>query len=145
MDDTLADSIAMERLVTSVFALSAGVAVLLSVLGVYGLLSYVASLRLGEIAVRIAVGATPLHIRGLLVSSNLRMILAGAALGTVGAVLMGRFLGSLVFGVDPLDSIWYLGSALALISTAIAAAFDTAVRASRRNPVELLSRGSGWG
>ena len=138
MEDAMAESVAQPRLRTMLLGLLSGVALLLSLIGVYGVMAYSVSERTHELGVRIALGASPADIRALVVGEGTRLALAGIAIGVVGALTASRALGALLFGVSATDPVTFAVSAASLAVAALAAAYAPARRASRIDPVVLL-------
>jgi putative ABC transport system permease protein len=138
MEDAMAESVAQPRLRTMLLALFSGVALLLSLIGVYGVMAYSVSERTHELGVRIALGASPADIRALVVGEGTRLALAGIAIGMVGALTASRALGALLFGVSATDPVTFGVAAASLAVAALAAAYAPARRASRIDPVVLL-------
>ena len=113
----------------------AGLALLLAVVGVFGVLAYSVEQRRRELGIRLALGAGTLGILKLVVGSAGRVIAAGAGVGFVAAVGAGRLISSFLFGVEPLDP-WAFGSAALLLTiTAAIATAVPALRATRVDPV----------
>jgi putative ABC transport system permease protein len=134
MDDVLAGGIARERFSMLLMGLFSGMALLLAALGIYGVLSYLVSQRSHEIGIRMALGAEPSTVRGLVVGQGLVLAGAGMGVGILGALFFGRWLRSIVFEVRVMDP-WVLGIvALGLGLTAWAAAYLPARRATRVDP-----------
>ena len=134
MDDVLAGGIARERFSMLLMGLFSGMALLLAALGIYGVLSYLVSQRSHEIGIRMALGAEPRTVRGLVVGQGLVLAGAGMGVGILGALFFGRWLRSIVFEVRVMDP-WVLGIvALGLGLTAWAAAYLPARRATRVDP-----------
>ena len=103
MTDVVNTSLTAPRLTSTVFLGFAGVALLLSALGVYGLLVYLVSQRSREIGIRVAIGAQRRQIVSLFFGHGLRLAAAGIALGVVMALLLARTVAGLLYGVPPLD------------------------------------------
>ena len=124
----------------SAFVLSAfGVlALALAAVGLYGVVSYSVAQRTREIGIRMALGADGRRVVRLLVSGGLKLVVAGGALGLTLAVVATRLLGGLLFEIDPLDPLTFLGVPLVLGAAALLAAYLPARRASRINPVAAL-------
>jgi ABC-type antimicrobial peptide transport system permease subunit len=119
----------------SVFA---GAALLLAVIGIYGVMSYVVTQRTQEMGVRLALGATPVEIARLVLGQGARLVVIGLALGIAGAVALTRLMTSLLFEVTPTDPVTYGGVALVLAVTAVAACQIPAWRATRVDPLTAL-------
>lgn len=138
MNEYLDDAIAQPRLRTTVVAASSVVAILLALTGLYALLVYLVATRTREIGVRIALGATPLHMVRFIVRWAMRVTLAGIVIGLLGAVMMTRFMRALLFGIDPLDPSTYAFVIAIFAAVAMLAAVLPAVRAARIDPVTAL-------
>jgi putative ABC transport system permease protein len=118
--------------------LFAGMGLTLAAIGIYGVMSFLVTQRTREIGVRMALGATPGAVAGLVLAHAARWTAAGAALGAIGSLWAARLLDSLLFHVSAGDP-WTLTSAIALLSgTALAAAWIPARRAARVDPMEAL-------
>jgi predicted permease len=138
MADLSAATIAQQRFLLLLFATFAGLATVLACLGVYGVLMYVTGLRVREMGVRLALGASPAGLIAMVLRDSIRLSGIGVALGAVGAVAAARVLASSVPGVDP-SGPWELAvMAVLLAGAALAAAFVPARRAARVDPVRAL-------
>jgi putative ABC transport system permease protein len=138
MAEAMTDSVSQPRLRTTLLALFSAVALVLSLIGVYGVMAYVVSERTHEIGVRLALGASPADIRSLVVGQGTRLAGIGIAVGVAGALVTSRALGALLFGVSATDPATF---AIAVVLLAVAggvAAYVPARRASRIDPVALL-------
>jgi putative ABC transport system permease protein len=113
----------------------AGLALILALVGVFGVIAYSVQQRLREFGVRIALGATTSQVLGLVLSSAVRMIGIGGAIGLAAAVLVSRSMASFLFGVQPVDPLTFVTVASVLAVTATAAAVVPALRAARVDPV----------
>jgi putative ABC transport system permease protein len=114
--------------------LFAGVALLLGVIGIYGVISYLVSQRTREFGIRMALGADTAGILGLVVGQGCKLALAGLALGLVGAVAATRILSTLLFGVTPVDPAVFASVTLIAAAAALAASYVPARRAARSDP-----------
>jgi predicted permease len=113
-------------------------ALLLSAVGIHGLLAFTVAQRGREIGVRLALGAAPRSVAGMVVGDAARMALFGVVPGVLGAYLAARAMSALLFGVEPGDP-WTLGAAAVLcMATAVVAALRPAMRASRVDPITAL-------
>jgi putative ABC transport system permease protein len=119
----------------SVFA---AVALLLAVVGFYGLMSYSVQQRTQEIGIRMALGAVPGDVRTMILLQGLRLAAAGVALGVGSALVLTRVMVSLVFGVKTYDPAVFIGVALLLSVVALLAALIPAHRATRINPLDAV-------
>ncbi|REJ74006.1 MAG: hypothetical protein DWQ30_22220 [Acidobacteria bacterium] len=122
----------------TMIGLFAVLALLLAALGLYAVLTYQLLRRLREVGVRIAVGASPRRVAESQLTRALRPVLAGLALGLVGALASGRLLEGLLFGVETLDPLSYGVTVALLLAAALAAAAVPTVRALRVDPVQVL-------
>ena len=114
------------------------IALLLAMIGVYGVVNYIVSQRTREIGIRMALGARGGQVLALVVRGALRPVLAGLALGVIGAFFAARLLGTLLFHVQPGDPLVLAGIAGMLGASAIAASLVPARRASRLDPIKVL-------
>ncbi|HEY3738872.1 MAG TPA: ABC transporter permease [Bryobacteraceae bacterium] len=138
LEEQVSDSIADIRSTMLVFASFAGAAILLVAVGIYGLMSYWVSQRSYEIGLRVAVGCTWQGILSMILAHGMKLTLYGVAAGLIGALLLTRFLASLLFGVAAIDIPTFIAvTALVLGVGAIATAFP-AWRATRLDPLKSL-------
>ena len=138
MEERVAETWATHRLLTFLLAIFAGLALLLAAVGLYGVLAYTAFRRLREIAVRLALGARPAHIRGLVLGHGLRLFGVGIVVGALAVAASAGLIRSFLFGVSPLDPQTYLAVGLILSVVTILAAWLPARRACRVNPIVAL-------
>ncbi len=113
-------------------------AVLLAALGLYGTLAWNVSQRVREIGIRMSLGAQERNVLKLIIAQGVRLTSIGIVLGLVAAAALTRFLSSLLYGVDPLDPLTFLGASFVLSITALTASYLPARRAVRINPVDAL-------
>jgi predicted permease len=118
--------------------IASAVALSLGAIGIYGVISYVVSMRTREIAVRLALGAQPAEVRRMVSRQALRVAAIGIALGLAGAVAVTRLLAALLFGVSPTDPPTLLGAAALLAVVALVASWLPARRAAGVDPAEAL-------
>jgi predicted permease len=124
---------------TRVLLVIAGIAaLLLGLVGIYGMIAYSVTLQSRDIAVRIAVGAPAAAISSRFVIQALALALLGIAIGFGGAAMLARWMGSLLFGVDPMDAATYIAAASVLAIAAIVASYLPARRAAMIDPVRVL-------
>jgi putative ABC transport system permease protein len=138
MDERTGASTARARFGTMLIALFAATALLLAVIGVYGVMSLAVGARTREIGVRIALGADSSRVRRLVVADAMTLVLIGGSLGIAGAVLSTRVLRSLLFELTTTDPATYVGVAVVMIAAALVAAWIPARRASRIDPMQAL-------
>ena len=110
----------------------------LAAVGLYGLLAFVVSRRRREIGIRMALGASAAGIRKMILADGMKPVLIGMVLGFAAAAAAGQLLGSLLFGLSPLDPATYAGIGGVILAAAAAASLSPARRATRGDPVEVL-------
>jgi putative ABC transport system permease protein len=113
----------------------AALALLLAMVGVFGVLANTVEQRSREFGVRIALGASPINVLGLVMNSAGRVIGAGVALGLVLAAALGQTVNAFLFGVRPIDPLTFGAVTVVLIVTALVAMAAPAMRAARVDPV----------
>ena len=138
VDELLTANVATERFFATIATVLSLLALVLACAGLYGAVAYAVSQRRPELAVRIALGATPREIVALILEDPLRTTLAGIAAGVPGSYLVMRSAGSLLFGVDAFDPLTILGCAAVLVGVALAAAVWPARRATQIDPLTAL-------
>jgi predicted permease len=119
-------------------ALAGGMALLLGIVGIYGVIAYAVSQRTREIGISMALGAQPAVLLRAFVSQGLRLAGVGAAVGLVAAAGLTRLMSSLLFGVTALDPVTYAAVSGLLVSAAVLASYFPARRAMAINPVDAL-------
>jgi predicted permease len=138
MDEVLAGETATRRAQLQVLGVLAAVAVLLSCVGIYGLLAYTVSQRSREIGVRLALGADPASVGRMIFSDGMRLALIGIVPGVVGAYAAARGMSALLFGIAPSDPPTFIAAVgLALVMT-LAGSLVPALRAVRVSPMSVL-------
>jgi predicted permease len=138
LDTALMDSIAPRRMTLTLLAVFAGSALLLGVIGIYGVMAYSVAQRTQEIGVRMALGATRRAVLMMVMRQGLGLTAAGVALGAVSAVGMTRMLTSLLYEVQPTDVSSFAVAFAGIVATAIAACGVPAMNASLVDPVTAL-------
>lgn len=138
MEEAIDASVGDERTIAMVLTLFAGVALLLSAVGLYGVLAYQVSRRKHEIGVRMALGASVSGVTRGVVSSGLKLVLLGLLVGLPASWLAGRFVQGMLFRVAPADPATLLGVAFFLVAVAATACMLPALRASRVNPADAF-------
>ena len=134
----LDETVAPRRFSTILLGAFALLALILAAVGIYGVMSYVVSLRINEIGIRMALGAQPRDIWRLIVGSGARLALAGIAIGLAGALALTRLLSSLLFEVRATDPVTFAAVALLLAAVALLACYVPARRAMRADPMFAL-------
>ena len=138
MSSLMAQSMSDRRYPMLLLAVFAGLAVLLSAVGIYGVLAYTVAQRVREIGVRMALGARGADVLRLIIAGGLRPTLLGVAIGAVGGALGARALGSLLYGVAPADPLTFIGVAVLFVTIAFVAMYLPAARATRVDPLVTL-------
>jgi predicted permease len=138
LDETISGSLALRRLSLVLIGLFAAIALLLSAIGIYGVVAYVVSERTQEIGVRLALGADRTQVLGMVMREELGVVVIGATAGLIGAVLLSRVLGGLLAGVRTLDPLTLVASAAVLTAVAAASCYFPARRAAGIEPVIAL-------
>ena len=139
MSERTAQTLLPQRLATNLATLFAGVALFLSLLGIYGVLASLVARRRREIGIRLALGGSVRTVFRLILGEGVALIGAGLLLGVIGAIAMANGLKGLIFGVQPTDPVLLGGVALATGLVALLACLAPARRATRVNPVEVLA------
>jgi putative ABC transport system permease protein len=138
MSDRVGDSIASRRFSVVLLTAFAGLALALATLGVYGVISYLVDQGRRELGIRMALGATPGGITGMVIRQGLLLGGIGVAAGIAGALLLTRFLSSLLFGVEPTDPFTFVAIGFLMLIVAIISSYIPARRAARIDPVISL-------
>jgi ABC-type antimicrobial peptide transport system permease subunit len=138
MEQLASDSLARQRFLLLLFGIFAGVALLLSCIGIYGVLAYLINQRVPEIGVRMALGATAQGVMQLVLWQSLGMIFLGLGIGGVAALAAASLLQRLVEGMQPVEASTFAITIPVLMVAALFASFVPARRASRVNPVTAL-------
>jgi putative ABC transport system permease protein len=138
MDDVVATSAAPRRLPMMLLSAFAGVAMLLAMLGIYGVTSYYVTQRTHEIGIRMALGAQLNQILRLVLKQGLVLVVLGIVIGAVGSWLTTRLLKSLLYEVSTTDSVTFMVIAVLLILVALLACYIPARRATKVDPMVAL-------
>jgi predicted permease len=138
METIVARSVAQTSFTMLLLALASGIALVLSAVGIYGVISYLVAQRRAEIGIRVALGAPVAAVGRMVVVQSVTMAAAGAVIGVLGAAALTRLLGALLFEVSPTDPAVLATVPLVLVAVAAAASFAPARRAARVDPVEAL-------
>ena len=138
MEDIASETAWRLRFVMSLLSAFALMAVGLAALGVYGVLNYNVTQRMREMAIRISLGASPVHIFRIIISKSMFLVVTGLAAGTAIALWLSRFLASFLYGVTALDLTIYLTVALVMTTVGLMAALIPARRATKVDPGLVL-------
>jgi predicted permease len=138
MEDIVASSTARPRMTTVLIIVFAGLATILAAVGLYGVLAYAVSQRVREIGVRIALGARPAHVMGMVIRQGAGLALLGLVVGLVAALAGGRVMASLLYEIEPSDPLALSGAGILLFAVAVVACTVPAWRASSVPPAEAL-------
>jgi putative ABC transport system permease protein len=138
MKDYIETSLAWRKSIVALLGMFGILALGLAAIGIYGVMSYSVSQRSHEIGIRMALGARPKQILGLVVGQGLRTSLAGIGIGLAAALALMQFVSSLLFGVTPRDPITFAGVALLVVAVAVVASVVPARRASKVDPLVAL-------
>ena len=138
MENVFSESLAEPKVITSLLATFAGLALLLASLGVYSVVSYSVAQRTHEIGIRMAVGAQQRHVLGLIVGQGLKLVLAGVGFGVATALAVTRVLSNLLFGVTATDPPVFVFVPLLLVAVAILASYFPARNALKVDPINAL-------
>lgn len=138
MEELVSGSLATDRFTTSLLGGFALVALLLAVVGLYGVVSYSVSTRLREMGVRIALGAPQAGIRSLILRWSLGLAAGGIVVGAAGAIGVTRLMEGLLFGVGNTDPVTFVSVAVLMAMAALLASLLPAIRATRVDPIKVL-------
>jgi len=138
MDELISGSISQQRFAMTLLVAFAGVALVLAMVGIYGVTSYSVTQRSREIGIRMALGASRREVLTLVVSQGLTLVITGVAIGLGAAFALTRVMSSLLFGVSTTDPIIFAITSAALTGVALAASFFPALRATKVDPMVAL-------
>ena len=132
------EATARDRFATQVLSAFAVTALVLAAIGIYGVLSLAVAQRRRELGIRMALGAERGGVLAMILSQAMSIAAAGGCIGAVGALMAGRALGSMLYGVSPADPVTYLACGLVLAAAVFAAAIVPAARATQVHPMIAL-------
>jgi len=138
IDETVAASLSTRRFSLQIVGLFALTALLLSALGICGVISYMVSERTHEIGIRLALGAGRRNILKMVLGQAMRLAGLGAASGLIGALIMSRLMVGVLYGVKPTDPATFAGLALLLVAVGLLSCYIPARRATRVDPIVAL-------
>ena len=137
-DTYLSESLAPTRFAMALLAAFSAIALILSAVGLYGVIAYSVTQRTREIGVRVALGADGASVKRLVVGGGIRLTALGIGLGVAGAIASTRVLAHLLYGVTPADPVTFVAIAVLVVVIALAASYIPAGRATRIDPMEAL-------
>jgi putative ABC transport system permease protein len=138
MDQIRAESVAPERLNLTLFSIFAGIALVLAVVGIYGVMSYTVTQRTHEIGIRMAIGAQQRDVFKMVIGQGMMLALIGIAIGLVGAFALTRLMTTMLFGVTATDPATFAAIAILLTAVALLACYLPGRRATKVDPVISL-------
>ena len=138
MKDLYDRSLAQMSFTLVMLAIAGLMALVLGIVGIYGVIAYAVSQRTREIGIRVALGAQRAELTRMFVRSGLLLASVGVPLGLIAAVALSRLMSSLLFGVSPLDPLTYVAVPLVLLTAVVAASYLPARRAASVDPVDAL-------
>ena len=138
MDEYLSASVAAPRFNTTLLSIFAGVALVLTIVGLYGVMSYSVVQRTNEIGIRLALGAQSRDVLLMIIKQGSKLIIVGLVIGLAGAFAATRVIASLLFGVTTKDPFTFVAAAVLLAIVALLACYVPAWRATKVDPLEAL-------
>ncbi len=138
VSDLVSVSLAPRRFVVTLLGIFAGLALLMAVIGLYGVISYSVTQRTQEIGIRMALGAQASGVLSLVIGQGMQLAGIGAAIGLIASLAFSRLLRNQLFQVSPFDPFTFTATALVLIAAALLATYIPARRATRVDPMEAL-------
>jgi putative ABC transport system permease protein len=138
MDQIISDSLAAHRFSMILLGIFAALALLLSSIGIYGVISYLVGQRTQEIGIRAALGARRGDVLRLILSHSVRMAILGVLIGLGASLALTRLMDKMLYGVSATDPVTFLAVAMILTIVALAASYIPARRAMRVDPIVAL-------
>jgi predicted permease len=138
MNEVISDSLAARRFSLILFGVFAALALLLSSVGIYGVISYFVGQRTREIGIRVALGADRADVMRLVLGHGVKMACVGVVIGLAASLGLTRLMTNMLYGVSPTDPLTFLGVAILLTLVALAACYIPARRAMRVDPIVAL-------
>jgi putative ABC transport system permease protein len=138
LEEIKSESVAPARLRTTLLAIFAGIALLLAAVGIYGVVSYSVAQRVREMAIRLAVGASPRDLLKLVIGRTMLLVLFGLVLGAGAAVALTRVLASLLYETSPTDPVTWVITGTMLAAVALLASYFPARRVTKVDPLTIL-------
>jgi putative ABC transport system permease protein len=138
MNEIRAESVAGERLNLTLLSLFAGIALVLAIVGIYGVMSYSVTQRTHEIGIRMAIGARPRDVFKMVLGQGMKLALIGVVLGLGFAFALTRLMETMLFGVEPTDKLTFAAISIMLITVALLACYLPGRRATKVEPTISL-------
>jgi len=138
MNEIVAETYGAIQFPMTLLWIFSALALVLSAVGIFGVMSYTVSRRTQEMAIRMALGASRREVQGLVLREGLGVTLCGVALGLAGAFAVSRVMAGYVYGITATDPLTFAAAALVLTSAALLASYIPARRAARVDPIEAL-------
>jgi putative ABC transport system permease protein len=138
MYEIRAESVQAERLNLTLLSIFAGIALVLAIVGIYGVMSYSVTQRTHEIGIRMAIGARPRDVFAMILGHGMKLALIGVAIGLLAAFALTRLMETMLFGVEPTDVPTFSLISLLLISVAALACYIPGRRATKVEPTISL-------
>jgi putative ABC transport system permease protein len=138
MEQIYRGSMARSAFTLVMLAIAGGMALLLGLVGIYGVISYSVSQRTRELGIRLALGAQQFSLKGMVVRHGILLAGIGAAMGLAVSAGLTRIMASWLYGISPLDPLTYAAVSLGVLAAAAAASYLPARRVSALNPVDAL-------
>jgi putative ABC transport system permease protein len=138
LEQQVDNSLIQERLLSTLSGFFGGLALLLTAIGLYGVMAYLVTQRTHEIGIRMALGAEKADVLRMVVGQGFKLTLIGVIIGIAGAFALTQFLSSLLYGVKPTDPLTFITVSLILITVALAACYIPARRAAKVDPTVAL-------
>jgi putative ABC transport system permease protein len=138
MDQLVLNSISVERFCTILLTVMAGVALVMALVGLYGVMAFAVTERRSEIGIRMALGADDRNILGLVIKKAFVLTIIGLVIGLIGALGVCRLMGSLLYGVGVYDPATFLLVPILLLGVAMLACFLPARKATQLDPMKVL-------
>lgn len=138
LDEVISDSLASRRFSMVLLGVFAALALILSAIGIYGVISYIVGQRTHEIGIRLALGAHPSDVLRLILGQGTKLALIGVAIGIAAAFALTGLMTKIIFGVSAHDPLTFIGVAIVLVAVALAACYFPARRAMRTDPMVAL-------
>jgi ABC-type antimicrobial peptide transport system permease subunit len=138
MQEIYGQALARTSFTLVMLGIAGAMALVLGIVGIYGVMSYAVSQRRREIGIRLALGAQQSELRRMFVLSAMTLAGIGVAIGLAAAVALMRLMKSLLFGISPLDPLTYVAVPIVLVAAAVLASYLPARRAAAVDPVEAL-------